>query len=52
MSYALLVFLLGTEVRIETFATMLECEAKKAEIYNETGGRARCLWMREPARDA
>ena len=47
MSYALLVFLIGAEVRIETFAKMYDCEVRKAEIYNETGGRARCLWMEE-----
>ena len=47
MSYALLVFLIGAEVRIETFATMFECEVRKAEIYNESGDRARCLWMEE-----
>ena len=47
MSYALLIFLLGAEVRIESFAEMYQCEIRKAEIYNETGGRARCLWMEE-----
>ena len=48
MMYVLLVFMLGSEIRIETFQTMLECEAKKTEIYKETGGRARCLWIQEP----
>jgi hypothetical protein len=50
MSYALLVFLIGAEVRIETFSTMYDCEVRKAEIYTETGGRARCLWIEEPKR--
>ena len=50
MSYALLVFLIGAEVRIETFPTMVQCEVRKAEIYNESGDRARCLWMEEPKR--
>lgn len=50
MSYALLVFLIGAEVRIETFSTMFECEVRKVEIYNESGDRARCLWMEEPKR--
>jgi hypothetical protein len=48
MAYALLVFLLGTEIRIETFSTMYDCEVKKAEIYKESGERARCLWIQEP----
>jgi hypothetical protein len=48
MSYALLVFLMGAEVRIETFPKMYDCEVRKAEIYEETGGRARCLWIEEP----
>ena len=47
MAYALLIFLVGTEIQIETFTRMYECEVRKAEIYNETGGRARCLWMTE-----
>jgi hypothetical protein len=47
MSYALLIFLLGAELRIESFTEMYECEIRKSEIYNETGGRARCLWMEE-----
>jgi hypothetical protein len=47
MSYALLIFLIGTELRVETFYKMYECEIRKSEIYNETGGRARCLWMTE-----
>ena len=50
MSYALLVFLIGAEVRIETFPKMYDCEVRKAEIYTETGGRARCLWIEEPKR--
>lgn len=50
MSYALLVFLMGTEIRIETFSTMYDCEVRKAEIYEDTGGRARCLWIQEPKR--
>jgi hypothetical protein len=50
MSYALLVFLIGAEVRIETFPKMYDCEVRKAEIYIETGGRARCLWIEEPKR--
>jgi hypothetical protein len=50
MSYALLVFLIGAEVRIETFSTMYDCEIKKAEIYQESGERARCLWIQEPKR--
>jgi hypothetical protein len=45
--YALLVFLMGSEVRIETFSTMYDCEVRKAQVYEETGGRARCLWIRE-----
>jgi hypothetical protein len=48
MSYALLVFLLGADIQIEVFETMLECEAKKSQIYKEVGGRARCLWIQEP----
>ncbi len=48
MMYALLVFMLGSEIRIETFNTMMDCEARKAEIYKETGERARCLWIQEP----
>ena len=47
MSYALLVFLIGAEVRIETFSTMYDCEVRKAQVYEETGGRARCLWIKE-----
>jgi hypothetical protein len=50
MSYALLVFLIGTEIYIEAFPKMYECEIRKAEIYEETGGRARCLWIQEPKR--
>lgn len=50
MSYALLIFLLGVEIRIEAFQTMRECEIRKSEIYEETGGRARCLWIQEPKR--
>ena len=48
MSYALLIFLIGTEVRIEVFQTMYDCEIRKAEIYKESGERARCLWIQEP----
>ena len=48
MSYALLIFLIGTEVRIEAFQTMYDCEIRKAEIYKESGERARCLWIQEP----
>ena len=48
MSYALLVFMLGSEIRIETFHTMYDCEIRKSEIYKETGERARCLWIQEP----
>jgi hypothetical protein len=48
MSYAFLVFMLGSEIRIETFHTMVDCEVRKSEIYRETGGRARCLWIEEP----
>jgi hypothetical protein len=48
MSYALLIFLIGVEVRIETFNKMMDCELRKSEIYEETGGRARCLWIEEP----
>jgi hypothetical protein len=48
MSYAILVFMLGSEIRIETFHTMVDCEVRKAEIYKETGDRARCLWIQEP----
>jgi hypothetical protein len=47
MSYALLVFMLGSEIRIETFNTMYDCEIRKAQVYEETGGRARCLWIKE-----
>jgi hypothetical protein len=47
MMYALLVFLMGSEVRIETFSTMYDCEVRKAQLYEETGGRARCLWIKE-----
>lgn len=47
MMYALLVFLMGAEVRIETFSTMYDCEVRKAQVYEETGGRARCLWIKE-----
>jgi hypothetical protein len=50
MSYALLVFLIGAEVRVEAFNRMHDCELRKAEIYEETGGRARCLWIREGER--
>jgi hypothetical protein len=48
MMYALLVFMIGSEIRIETFNTMYDCEIRKAEIYKETGERARCLWIQEP----
>jgi hypothetical protein len=48
MSYALLIFLIGVDIQIEAFDTMLECEARKSQIYKETGGRARCLWIQEP----
>jgi hypothetical protein len=48
MMYALLVFMIGSEIRIETFNTMYDCEVRKAEIYKETGERARCLWIQEP----
>ena len=48
MSYILLIFLIGTEIQIEAFYTMLECEAKKSQVYEESGGRARCLWIQEP----
>jgi len=34
---------LGSEIRIETFHTMVDCEVRKSEIYKETGERARCL---------
>jgi hypothetical protein len=50
MSYALLVFLIGAEVRIEAFSKMYDCEVRKAEVYEETSGRARCLWIEEPKR--
>jgi hypothetical protein len=48
MMYALLVFMIGSEIRIETFNTMYDCEMRKAEIYKESGERARCLWIQEP----
>jgi len=48
MTYALLVFMIGSEIRIETFHTMMDCEIRKVEIYKETGERARCLWIQEP----
>ena len=48
MMYALLVFMIGSEIRIETFNTMYDCEMRKAEIYRESGERARCLWIQEP----
>jgi len=48
MSYALLIFLIGTEVRIEVFPKMYDCEIRKGEIYEESGERARCLWIQEP----
>jgi hypothetical protein len=48
MSYALLIFLLGADIRIEAFQTMRECEIKKSQVYEEVGGRARCLWIQEP----
>jgi hypothetical protein len=47
MSYAMLVFLIGAEVRIETFSTIYDCEVRKSQVYEETGGRARCLWIKE-----
>jgi hypothetical protein len=47
MSYALLVFMIGSEIRIETFSTMYDCEVRKSQVYEETGGRARCLWIKE-----
>jgi hypothetical protein len=47
MMYALLVFLMGSEVRIETFSTMQDCEVRKSQVYEKTGGRARCLWIKE-----
>jgi hypothetical protein len=47
MSYALLVFMIGSEIRIETFSTMYDCEVRKSQVYKETGGRARCLWIKE-----
>lgn len=50
MSYALLIFLIGVEIQIETFQTMRECEVRKSQVYQETGGRARCLWIQEPKR--
>jgi hypothetical protein len=48
MSYALLIFLFGADIQIEVFETMLDCEARKSQIYEEVGGRARCLWIQEP----
>jgi hypothetical protein len=48
MSYALLIFLLGADIRIEAFQTMRECEIRKSQVYQEVGGRARCLWIQEP----
>jgi hypothetical protein len=48
MSYALLIFLLGADIRIEAFQTMRECEIRKSQVYQETAGRARCLWIQEP----
>ena len=47
MSYALLIFLLGADIRIEAFLTMRDCEIRKSQIYEEVGGRARCLWIQE-----
>jgi hypothetical protein len=47
MSYALLVFMIGSGIRIETFSTMYDCEVRKSQVYEETGGRARCLWIKE-----
>jgi hypothetical protein len=47
MMYALLVFMIGSEIRIETFSTMYDCEVRKSQVYEEIGGRARCLWIRE-----
>jgi hypothetical protein len=47
MSYALLVFMIGSEIRIKTFSTMYDCEVRKSQVYEETGGRARCLWIKE-----
>jgi hypothetical protein len=48
MSYALLIFLIGVEIQIEAFPTMRDCEIRKSQIYEEVGGRARCLWIQEP----
>jgi hypothetical protein len=50
MSYALLIFLIGVEIQIEAFQTMRECEIRKSQVYEETGGRARCLYIQEPKR--
>jgi hypothetical protein len=47
MSYALLVFLIGIEMHIESFKTMQECEIRKSQVYEDAGGRARCLWIQE-----
>ena len=47
MTYILLIFLIGTEIQIEAFDTMLECEVRKFKIYQEANGQARCLWIQE-----
>ena len=47
MSYALLIFLIGVEIQIESFQTMRECEARKSDDFQETGERSRYLWIQE-----
>jgi hypothetical protein len=48
MLYALLILMAGETVTIESYPTMMECEIRKAEIYQQTQRKARCLWMQEP----
>ena len=47
MNYALLIFLIAAEIRVEAYQTMKECEIRKSEVYQKADGRARCLWIKE-----
>lgn len=47
MNYALLILLMGAQINIEAFATMQDCEIRRAKLDNETV-RSRCLWIQGP----
>ena len=46
MNYALLIFLIAAEIRVEAYQTMQDCEIRRAKLDNETV-RSRCLWIKE-----